>query len=837
MPTHKSISILESFPSNFKKHRDGWNRVYRAEFQKVLKRTDDKETLDRIGHFCGIEKISAEKVEKQILEDKSKAIELFTLYKFSQGKTPLIRDYLEKKNFSVDFKDAFNYVLDKYQTSQEDLVEIYIFSEWNKEKSGRIYPATVKIPKDYEEKIKSKKFKFVYNLSRKTKRGRRGYKFKYGGSVSFPEESIFMFRMQTSDTEKPDVTGMQRRRDMRGIFFAVNRKKNTVEIKISNRRVQDILQNVIEDVLDIKLRSLVLEEGKFNLKKFFSGILAEKSGDKIKILNMELRKTKLRPAVPLVISKKSFGADITPILEEFKDNAIIDLRDDILSIKSFWIEYSQIKRKVKIKEQVDYSIRLELNDKGLSIDKIQEITQKFHEQFGMPLNVDLPPNDIAKNRVSIIEYLLSDPQTYNLKEFHLEELKQLEDKGIINLSEINEYKCPACDNIFKESDDLKCPECEEMGELFYRKPKIDINEKGLRDYISNILKAEGFSVYRDTLRRKIGGKTLTLMKASLDEGEVYLFVASSHVTKSLINDFQQSYMPVLIIHTGSSINTNLIEEKLFTQIKLSEVYFLDSEGKLPSDYFKDRIEKQIRYSHELISKNARNSCDTLKALHANPGKYTDTDLEDSVYGIIKQIIVNSDQWGNKKRGKRIPDGLGCFLFSKSGRTYRRSVGWDCKLTTKDHPEINEEASKFRDYIHRLRTSPELRSYCKGLSFFAIISNRVAPDKFKTLAKTLNNMRKWKGTVILLNINALVALHELYNKFHHEISKNRDIFYNEFLLTLNGGKAYIRSKDKEYFSYVSEDEIGEMFTSFLKKTSSDKADVTKVREYMESDIFE
>lgn len=830
-------TILRKIPSDFQKYKESWD-TYKTKFKKTLNDFDSS-TTDLIKDIIDL----PENSESEDIASHEKSILLYTIYRFVRGKNTVIEEYVENKNGldsdeygDFDNETCYFVALDQIQKGKENILyKILLFYLWSKYEIGRTYEIEDELPLDYRERFDKDSRGLRMTLANRT-RGKK-YLYQERDKIEFENSTIFVIDRQASDKEKRDVVGTIRRRRLRSIFIMVDEAENEIEIKADKEKIRQIIAERIQKtfVVSLKPSDVVESESKVDVDSFSNKLKGEETRGEIDIVNVEFRKTNARPSVPLTVSKKSVGIEIRPLVKKLSEGIV---SSDIKQVKKFWFQVDDVDTRVKIKNKPDGSVRLESKIKTHSSEKKEGISKKFLEEFGVPLDQDIPPHLVEETRESIISFLLNRPPSHELYPSYSDLMSKLEDLGVLNVDVIKRNKCEECEEFYENRED--CPRCGNSLSKVSERKKVDMSRKGVTSFFKDLLNREDIE-YIGKKRERIYKSTYNFIK--IQKGDINLHVLIDtpdlSITEKSIQHLKKSVNPVLIVEPGDSVNEKLIEETHSTYLNLAEALdkYLDEE--LPSDYISTHIEEVVRSVGHKLASNAKDSYDRLEEMIRTPSNSDPTQFEKEIFHIINQIIPFAAQWGTKRSGKRIPDGFAELTYRKKGKIYSRSIAWDSKFKNDDSEfDIDsEEANNIRGYIHKIKESEEVKTSKTLFRNFLVITNAKNPGNFSgRIASLVNRMRSWRGVPVLVDIRFLLGLHVVFNENLSLIKRSRATFNEILFKTINGGQYRYKEVEKNFFVYLEGKDVKDLFSEFEKEIDSNRIDLTSLRKFLEKDIF-
>jgi len=366
---------------------------------------------------------------------------------------------------------------------------------------------------------------------------------------------------------------------------------------------------------------------------------------------------------------------------------------------------------------------------------------------------------------------------------------------------------------------------------------VSLSNRGILEFFKDRLDDEGVE-YLDTKTEQIY-RTKYRFRRVRHEGDIVHILINTpdvSITPKTINHLNKSINPVTLLNLGIVKNQRLMEEVLATYLDLSEIIDKYLHNELPQDYISQNIDQVTRATEERVARTAADAYDRLQEIVAEPAEYEGEDFEPEVFHLINQMITNAEQWGTKRRGN-LPDGFAELLFPTGQGNYFRSFGWDCKFTSSDEFHIGaSEAKDLRDYVHRIKESPEVTSSDTKFKNFIVVTNANSGNFGSSVAERINKMTSWDGTPVLMHIDFLFALHLAFNENVEIIKRNIQEFYRQFYLTLNDGNYYHRDVKDDFYVDLTAENAESLFENLSDEIDNSSLDISSLREFMEQDIF-
>jgi len=833
-------TIISDVPLDYSVHQDKWSETYNEKFNDVLQGTDTK-TFETILEFTGVQR-SEGSVFSQLRNKSKDSVFLYSLYRFINDKRLAVQEFAERSGESISAGDEYRYIIRKLLNGCESIVyQIFLYEKWLKGSDKSRYKIETTLPNNYREIFADNQLGIRMTLSRNT-RG-KNYQFTGKGQINFDDGTIFPLGRQTSDKEKQDVTGPQRRRNEDYFFIAIEEEKDLLIIESNSNSIRDVLLEKLKEVFSILTveADLVEDQTEISRSRFTAEFSRDDLTDEyIKILNVEFRKTNTQPALPVSLSKKSEEQEIRGVLSRISEE-LVDIR--VTNIRRFWISWKGIEVRVSVEENVEKNfLRLNADIKSLSESTIQRVKEDFHEKFGLPLNTKIPLHWITKQRTQLIAQMLRGVSAFESRYIQDEELigSLTDELGVVRKREVKRRRCEGCGNLYKKNHS-ECRKCGGNLEVVQQSFSLEMSKSGVRNYFRRLVKDEDLKYY-GTKTEGIYGKSFKFYQIGDGRNIVRVLLNSpdTNITPGTIEYLRKSIHPVLVLNPGTVPDERLIEEVTTEPIDLSELIDKDLHGNLEEGFVTKRLEKVARNTQKQITTNAISAFESIQELIANPDSSDGAIFEQEAFHIFNQIVSNLEQWGEKRTGNQ-PDGFGELFFYKGDKKYFRSFAYDGKFTTSEELSMpTKEASRLQNYAGRILSSDEVKTSNSKFRNFVVVTN-AKPGNFASVCATrLNrievNGERWNGVPVLMDASFLLGLHVGYNENIEVIKDNIHTFYEQFYLTLNGGKRHHREVDNEFYVHVKREDALNLFERFEQEAETDRIDISSLREFLEKDVL-
>jgi len=405
--------ILRDVPADRPRYEDGWDDTYKSKFEDVLEDLDN-ETLDVIREILEIDE-DTDSLQSAILANESESILLYTLYRFLSDKRTLLREIADRWGDEAEEDREYRYLVQALLDGRSDIIyRLLLYKEWSDAKNERSYKIENELPDDYVDRFDDNFRSIQLTLARRTNTDH--FRYEERNEMDFEESTIFAIDRQTSDRERRDVVGAQRRRNLRSVFVEVEEEDQAVHILTNNQTIRDTLVEKLEEIFSISLVSQdeVEDQIAVNADQFEEALRELPEEDEedggIRILNVEFRRTQTTPTVPLTVSKKSYDTEIRNVVSELAEDIV---NPEITNVRRFWFNAYGVDARVKVDITSDENtLRLDTDIKTDSGSLAERIRETFQESFGLPLDQEIPLHWVTGDREQVISFILKNPPTY-----------------------------------------------------------------------------------------------------------------------------------------------------------------------------------------------------------------------------------------------------------------------------------------------------------------------------------------------------------------------------------------------------------------------------------------
>jgi hypothetical protein len=800
--------ILRDIEVPFDTTKKNWEDKYKSKAESTFDNFSQEE-IDRIESLTG-------KDFDNLPDNSEDSILLYILYRFSKDYEEVIEQFAERKGYRMGGDEHYLIILKKLDEGYTKIAyHIFFYGLWLDNRHRRRYKVVEgEIPRNYPEKLTNQDRSFKQSLSRNT----RSSNFRMGEdrTIDFIESNLFCIDRQTTDKEKRDVRGRQRRRNLGTVFFEITKNEGIVEFRVGPKSIRDILIEKIEQHLEINLQPMDIVKGDIDAEKFEEAFTTYEENDEWMITNIDLKKVRDQPSVPVTVSKKTAGKDIRPLIASW-NNDVFNL--SIPNVNRFWLQWNEVEARINVKDIGDNSTMLDSDIKTPKTNVEDTVREEFSEKFGVPLDYELLEHQVTGDREKLVKYILSDLPEYEVSRLDKGLIKELEEKGLVKVVQYED----------NEPD-------EELEHYQKGIKRIKLLKAGVKDYFIDKAQSAGLN-YQEDHSEQIYGKKYDFERFEY-EGRTIDFSLPKYnsFTDSSRKYLRNSINPIMIVNIGS-VHDKALESRFSSRIDLPKLVTKDVENENPEDYIMEKTEQIARGSEQRVAEEAEEAFNNIKEI-LREDREEGTQFELDIFPIFKQLIPSASRWGAKRRGNQ-PDGFGELVFQKSQGHAYRSIAYDSKFTSKDELKFDSDDSRqARDYVYRIEESKQVEKNKTKFRNYLIITNKKESGNFgSTIAGSINRMRNWDGVPVLLHIEFLLTLYEVYNKENGYLKTYKNEFYKHLYKKINGDRYQkYNDRDDDFFVELDGQDAIDLLEDMKEEVGDGTLDIDELREFLERDIF-
>lgn len=458
---------------------------------------------------------------------------------------------------------------------------------------------------------------------------------------------------------------------------------------------------------------------------------------------------------------------------------------------------------------------LKLVTTGLSPYQILEISKVLSHNLGLSEEIILTrPED----RHIRLKYVLNANKIKDLILSSLyKEIEYLHKLRLISVRYMAPFytclneDCVSFEHIFKKVPKKECINCKKHLTRYGEEVIISRNNKAIEKIFKKVMAKEGYG-YKEVIIKQVNKTRYSLLKFSnKNKQEVLAYIThSGESLQKLAQRFSERALPILFITPKNEIQSdNSLNAFCAGKIDFPEIFIkYEKKEDINLAPVMERAllkikEWKINYlGSSLITINEfLNSHFNLEKIEGKSIQHKGRVFERLTTHILKGIAQNWIELGQIYQNKSVPDGVGFVSDNKK----RFVFGFDAKL--KGNSKYSKGLSK-KEIENQTKYILELKSKARkygGLkSWLIVIKSERDYPKFERTIEKLKSKSHFKN-ILLLGLEPLIKLCDIYRELTGEDILNKDIFY-EFLYKLLKYKGDITIKKVEQIHRSIENKI-------------------------------
>jgi hypothetical protein len=530
------------------------------------------------------------------------------------------------------------------------------------------------------------------------------------------------------------------------VVFGLHDSPPRLEVKVGHPKIIDVIREWADETLGVKFRrrglSVYEDYDAAELEKRFLGQYSEEHG--IALTGIRFRRTGIPNHPSVTAEAVAGGGTIRDALRWYVEKGAIALRalSDIEWVK---VSFGGNEGQVNVSVEADGAVRFTLDNTGWPEEAQQHLAGAFHSTFGIPLGQRISPRPLSMGAVDIFQSLL---EWSNADEIQPHQRPLFEDLRERNLLSVQQETLRACATGFcklkgKVVDDLQVEDCPRCRQPIRTKQlrRIVHNHDQMRRVAGAILTRATKWEFVNTPLQFENNQFFPLRNPARPEESVCVFF-SRRIGPSIIEVFDRSHWPVLVVHTSGTYEHALLDltgvahlgfayALAATRDKETKVKFLaDCESTLAAlmRNGQERVLRAARVSRELLANK--------------PAECTGGMYESVVFGLLRSIFPHTMRWGGPFR----PDGFCSLLYSRTNSLkdiQKFNWSYDSKYSERHggYEFGAPEHRKMLDYVAGLVEQKELQTDGNQLNAHVIITNSLSRSRMKDAAQFLRRTHR------------------------------------------------------------------------------------------------
>ncbi|NQU78690.1 hypothetical protein HQ545_02885 [Candidatus Woesearchaeota archaeon] len=799
----------ENLEINYKGFKEDWNNE-QLNLQKYLNKLDIAfliELCDIIGMSYGTLGTQEKKKElvKKIIGLKS-ALELCCLYKFYRGKINIVRERCQNASMKLLYTQLpFLGLVKLFYEDPDNLSEIRIDYHWRINSSrGLRFRASIPLKEEFFSNFDKKMRSIAGKLTKKT---RKGFKHKYLGSVKRGNKLFCLMFRQTADKIIRNIDRNKRNKTASDMLVMLDFDNDALEIRCKNDTEINRTKLFMENAFRIYFAApRIDEEMIFDSTRVQTSMRGDVStaSTGLNLIGAEFNRSQLQGNVPLSVPYNFSNRDVSRAISQLEEMHIVNL-DNISYINSFSFVFENKLMIVTVKTSKE-DVCFTLEKGGHDDDYVRRFSDVFEEFSGYKLNHHIKLCESEVDKESLMNTIFMSDRLDNPHDIEIEMVDKLKKIDVIKAKEVQKAQCTHCKKRSAYYDNNPCPHCGDQLRPYRNYYEVDINEKGIKEFLSGLLAKEGIELINPAASRKVGRRTFSLMEVEIEHRKAFILICLKPLSAEIASYFKCSAMPLLIVNVGVTLAEGLIDMNYLSQISLSQL-ILNVENAVKVD-LKGKLKEIVQESNSTIVSRAKDSEKGMSKGIRSPGNYSPRLFEHDSYNIIKLALRNAEKWGVEMSFVALPEGISSIDYSDKRGKIKNPFVWDCKLAKKEKPyNLNmDEKRKVCDYIRKMKKHPSLTAFGQELKYFVLVSNNISDTQMKNAAVEIKKSVRWKGHLVLLEAKSLILLYKSLDK-HYVVVRNK---LDNFFKDLHG---LFNSKNEDGYVRIVPEHVRNLFAKY------------------------
>ncbi len=727
-----------------------------------------------------------------------------------------------------------------------NILDIYTLYSWGNKGTGELYifddkvdfSKVKQIPTEYKDDLINELFKGAGS--------KKQFKIFSHSSLEDSKIIVILYK-QVNDAPRPDFDRALRNKEVAPLMFCIDTKEKTIEVKSTKKTDQKSVIHYFSSTFGCSVNPIVHEQFEnYEKEKVVDAFLKGQPVLKDSVEDFIVNKVVFRespiknsPKVTLELEDK----EIWPSVQYAHENNCIDL-SSIKDIETLSFKSVGKRRSIRSRVLNNGNVLFTMDDSKLDNQTKTLIAEKFHAQFGIPLNQEILNTKFNDGKADKIDYLMGTNQVGQLDQYGNDILQELLHSKVIIKSNKSHYYCTGCrlEKEITQSEPVPdvCPDCE-CDELKIKTIEFKfVDLQKVKTLVKDILKTlDNWTLAsKDSNITFDNGSYQFLKLLNNETNDIFqVLIVNETVPTSVINRLKTMLTPTLLLCIGqqekhiSSYNSDCIQALNFGKL------YISGERMFPV-VFKEIISTLKVRQKSYVSNAANIGAKSLEALLVKPNevdkKYTDKKFEDDAYTLIKDIFPNSIKWGKEMSGKAVPEGIFAISYLEqkgpNKNIVKRVFSYDCKFT-RDKNGYNlkkEEQRKAVDYVEKLNNNEIINVFSdkQEISGHIFISNKFQTAQIDTMKKHFYEKLGDNSNAkpIFLTVDVLLKLFNEYRENYSQINNARNIFSKELIKLF--------SKEE-----VTLEAVGGLYKKVLNKNLQEypELDTRTVTEFIEEDL--
>ena len=628
--------------------------------------------------------------------------------------------------------------------------------------------------------------------------------------------TLFQVGSKRTNTISEEVKQNREITPLRPAIFKFDQRTKTLEVRglIAKGQLEAILKQ-FRVLLNCEFQPEVQSTTTGDSTKFLGFLTADPQLG-VGICEISVRRS-LLPNQPPITLGNPLGPDVRPAVKAAIEQKLIQI-SDLADLDSLVFDSPEIgSRRLTIERLSRGVILPSVQEKSLTTAERKLLGDQIEAAIGLRPGIKVSPTLTTFGMAATIDTLVAEMFLSDVPPYATGILNDIKKMGIIELQSLSCKICRACGKgrpVSRVREKGMCRECRR--EVTFKKETLSVVSPvptTIETWIDDWIGRQGVTTVKHSelsfQKQKFSFRIL------LADGATHqLHVCHAYLSDEVIKWLGRTKPRLTIIHVGANAQKRLGVPEWCNQFTLGELIMSERPGGKKLD-LKEALRTERRYQENSVLRTARLSANSLTDFLAKTKtEYSSEDFEKDVFGILREVFPNSIQWGHEDRGKPWPEGALGLAHGTGNQRQKFSVSWDCKLATKNKPYdfTIDEKRKVADYVSAFRQADAIKNFSGDLDAFLVISNNISATQIDGLAKHIgDNMSDWKGSVCLVDADAITALHNEYKENQREIRLRSEAFVKRIqkLFTTPKGKLS---------NHITKESIEDLMTETLRQAA-------------------
>ncbi|WP_152679683.1 hypothetical protein [Paenibacillus sp. IHB B 3415] len=749
-------------------------------------------------------------------------------------------DFLFLKEFLKRKKKAIDEIFDKklpdneatkistvvksiklFLTNPSWLFEVLVLHEWRNKASGDVFTSTKKFTSKIVNSLSTEKgyqdtiANVLYNNSG------RNNDYRIIAHCQLGEHYfLYMIYKLTKDTKRPGYDKAKRVKDRDQVMFAIQTEEKTLEIKAMKTDLRGI-KKYFTDELGLTLNEIqreVFTEYKVKdiVRLFEEGTpVTNENPEDFVIDRISFSNSLLSKSPDLILQLN--GTDIWPSVMDAFQRRVVDL-NSLKDIKNISFHSSKHSKSIRSISLENGDVVFKLDDSNLSTATKTLINNNFFKKFGFPLDRPIK-NKFTGGRALKIDQIFRFSRQDQLENDQKQMFDELITLKLLELKQDDKYSCNNCnfytinksEVILNTHDILECPECHNDIKVTPEEEIIannEVMEKYIYDLFDTLLERDSRLETKGYSQQTIRKKKFKFKRFLFENRLFQVLVTKNVLSKRTLENIERKLIPTIVIcygvdqQTSDIYSLDTIEQLTFGQI------YVNNDQQDFSVFMGKYIEDLNKRTHHLVVTAAMKAVKNLNFISGKTtelkDKYDDSDLEDDVFPVIKDMFPNSEKWGKELIGKPIPEGLFAIQYKENAplnsSEMKYAFTYDCKFT-KDPAGYtlgSGEHRKALHYVKQLNSLVDISTYCTPheVTSHIFIGNKFRKRQIFAMADFFRReiVKGYTTKPVFIDCKDLAYLHEQISSNKEKIQRVPDIFFKQMVAIFTTDEVLIT---KEY----------------------------------------